>query len=390
MNTLNNDLETLKKEVWHLNRVVIPSIMSTLSTLTSGTDLVAMKSTLQEHQALLDEIATQLSSCEEATSANAQTISTISSKVIQIESSITSMQEQLSSHSTSITNIEGNVSALQTDVSTLQTDVSTLQTNVSNLQTSLTSTQSDVSTLQTNVSTLQTQMGDVEEDIEFITELNTNQSVSILKINNSISQINEDLGGVTTSIDSQGQSIEDISANITTLQEDNSNLTSEVDALKTTVAILNNTISELQSGGGASQCLASDILYDMDSTDEAINRGYTSGIHTGEEVPIDFTQYRFVRVYCYMMGGAQQHFFSIINRKAVDECVVNLFSTDKVIQFLRVRVSSTLQSFLVNRYVRFIFDTSTNTWTRSVGQSQTTSDDNHWAKFYVYRIEAIR
>ena len=125
-----------------------------------------------------------------------------------------------------------------------------------------------------------------------------------------------------------------------------------------------------------------DVIYDMRSNDENINRTWTTGATYGKMIRIDFTAYTSLRVYASINGCEVQKVIKVAERKKSDFCVLAINSTFSEICFLRFALSINGSAFQVGQYGIFTFDYNTNTF---FGRKGSTNPD-----VYMYRLEGIK
>lgn len=138
-----------------------------------------------------------------------------------------------------------------------------------------------------------------------------------------------------------------------------------------------NTNTPLKSDGTV-------VIYDMDSEDENVNRGFTSGMKGGDYLQMDFSQYKKIRIYARLYTSDCVKEIPVKNRKAAQTAMVVTGSNPIIISSLNIlfTIEPLLNRLQVGAYGKYTFSSAEGTFTLESGAS----NDN----FYVYRIEGIR
>lgn len=125
------------------------------------------------------------------------------------------------------------------------------------------------------------------------------------------------------------------------------------------------------------------LIYDMDSEDENVNRGFTSGMKGTNYIQLDFSQYKSIRIYARLYTSNCVQEIPVKNRKVAQTAMVVTGSNPIIISSLNIlfTIEPLLNSLQVGAYGKYTFSSETGTFTLESGAS----NDN----FYVYRIEGI-
>ena len=125
------------------------------------------------------------------------------------------------------------------------------------------------------------------------------------------------------------------------------------------------------------------VIYDMDSEDENVNRGFTSGMKGGDYIDQDYSQYRKVIIYARLYNANCVQEVPVYNRKYTDVTLTAAASSPIIFCFLKVMLSTEplLNKLQIGAYGRYNFSSGTGSLTLDTGISN--------SAFYVYRIEGI-
>lgn len=125
------------------------------------------------------------------------------------------------------------------------------------------------------------------------------------------------------------------------------------------------------------------LIYDMDSEDENVNRGFTSGMKGTNYIQLDFSQYKSIRIYARLYTSNCVQEIPVKNRKVAQTAMVVTGSNPIIISSLNIlfTIEPLLNRLQVGAYGKYTFSSAEGTFTLESGAS----NDN----FYVYRIEGI-
>lgn len=126
------------------------------------------------------------------------------------------------------------------------------------------------------------------------------------------------------------------------------------------------------------------VIYNMDSEDENVNRGFTSGMKGTNYIQLDFSQYKSIRIYARVYSSNCVQEIPVKNRKLTDITFFGAGSNPIILSILKVlfTIEPSLNRLQIGAYAKYTFSSATGTFTLESGAS----NDN----FYVYRIEGIR
>lgn len=125
-----------------------------------------------------------------------------------------------------------------------------------------------------------------------------------------------------------------------------------------------------------------DVIYDMRSENEDINRTWTSGATYGKMIRVDFTAYTAIRVFASINGCEVQKVIKVAERKKSDFSVNAINSNFNQVSYLRFSLALNGQAFQVGQYAIYSFDLNNNTFSVEKGSSKDT--------FFMYRLEGIK
>ena len=165
MNNIN-DFEKLKKEIWYLNKVRIPSLEQMIEEGSSGD---------------LSSLTNELTECK-------NDISTIENNISSLDTSITQINQNLTSIYSSINSINQEVDGHASDITSLQ--------NISR------SLSSSFSSLMNNMSSLENDMSNIESQYNTHDNLLASHSLSISNINNQLQSISDSISSLSSQLSS--------------------------------------------------------------------------------------------------------------------------------------------------------------------------------------------
>ena len=149
--------------------------------------------------------------------------------------------------------------------------------------------------------------------------------------------------------------------------------------LKTRVDNLN--VSGGTGGESSTACLSGVVLYDMRSTDASVNRGYTTGIQNRQKVTIDFTPYRYIKIFTVFGNAYEDQLFIDIRNKKAFTFTSHAWMSNYFLAFMRIRIPTALNFIMMENYGKVAFDGS--------GLPITLADEAEVSKFIIFRIEGI-
>ena len=358
MNNIYEDLEKLKKELWHISRVMLPRLTEMIADLGGGSspDITALQTAIAECQADIATLEGTLSSVNTDVTNLQSATATLQTQVSGQSEDITSLTNQVSGHSSSISAISTQVEGLSSSLSGLQSDLSDCESDMSALSTRVSAAESSIQSL----SGLESQLDGLSEDVTglsaSVTSISTTQSqqaTSLTTLSNQVSEIETDLDTVESTVS-------------TSLPD----LTSRVDELETKVNAL--------SAGSSS--MNYDVLFDRASDDPDVTHGFTGGWLGGSQLMVDLTKYTGLRFFVTLGGMGGQYYVKLTNREKPDFLILGANTNASNLYYMKVNIPMSLNRIQV-AYTGTITINSDGTVTRTQGTSANT---NH----FVSRVEA--
>ena len=160
--------------------------------------------------------------------------------------------------------------------------------------------------------------------------------------------------------------------------------TQTISSLSQSVGNLSTTLQSLEGQIASAKLEQSEVIYDMYSTDSAINRGFTSGMGGTKFFTFDFSPYHTIRIYARLYSSNCVQEVRVHNRKLSDITLFAAGANPVVLCVMKIMfaVEPLLNRFQVGAYARYTYAAATGAFTGVTG----TSDAN----FFVYRIEGIK
>lgn len=137
-------------------------------------------------------------------------------------------------------------------------------------------------------------------------------------------------------------------------------------------------------GGGDEGGEKIDVLYDMRSSDAAINRGWTTGMKTATVLRTDFSKYTSIRIFATINGFEAQQVLKVADRKNANTSMMAFDTTNyKSLNILKVILATLNTSFQVGGWATYAYDPNNN-YSLTVTKSNSSNTN-----YYVYRLEGI-
>lgn len=334
LSNIFDDLEKLKKEVWYLIKKVLPKLEELISSSGSA-QLTEIKQQLNSQLEQIETLQSQMQTTSDMASA-------ANSSVQSLNSTLSTMQQDLSS-------VEGEIDDIDQSLITISQAVDQNSGSVLQLSNSLT-------TISANAAQALNTANSLSDDVVLI----SNQAAqSATKING----LEDDVEQLEGLVQSQTQTISSLSQS---------------------VGNLSTTLQSLEGQIASAKLEQSEVIYDMYSTDSAINRGFTSGMGGTKFFTFDFSPYHTIRIYARLYSSNCVQEVRVHNRKLSDITLFAAGANPVVLCVMKIMfaVEPLLNRFQVGAYARYTYAAATGAFTGVTG----TSDAN----FFVYRIEGIK
>ncbi len=214
--------------------------------------------------------------------------------------------------------------------------------------------------------------------------------VTIPSLNHQGGDSSTEINSLKTQVNANTLELAEVNNKITSLNQITEELRARDDFTNTTIstleANLNSQIEELRSQIGGSSSGSSgeivDVIYDMNSEDAAINRGFTSGMVGGNQFSEDLSIYKRLIVYGVLNKNDAVAISYFHARKYTDITLHNASIGLNNFWFLKVTIPATKNKLVVNFAGYYDTDTKTGemTFSREKGN----------ALYYISRVEGIR
>lgn len=385
METIFLNIEKLKKEVWAISKKKIPTLEAQIEGL-GGVDVSELTATLQTQQTALNNLSSSLDSLSASQSESQTKITALESKAETHDADIETLKSSLKSTNKTLDELSDLVASHTTSINSLNTtmadNTSAISTNASNISanaSAITSLQGTVSEQATSLSTLQSQVDTLSSNV-------SSNTSSLVSVTESLNALTTRVNNLETGATNLSNSITTINGQISTIQSNAETTTATANQALTLAQSVKETVDNLDTSGGTgggtqAPCLNGVLIYDMRSTDESINCGYTTGLQYHNKVMVDLTPYRYLKIFTVFSNSYEnQMLIDIKNKKGFLFTSVS-WVTSTGLDFIRVRVPSTLNFVMLETYGEVLLD--------SIDLSLTIADPDKRASFIISRIEGI-
>lgn len=334
INNIFDDLEKLKKEVWHLIKKVIPKLEELISG-SSGADLSEIKEQLSSQLNQIETLQSQMETTSNAANSANSSVQSLSSTVSALGQDLSAAESEIDGISSSLTTISQAVDSNSGSIIQVSSSLTSIDAKATEALSTANGLNDDVVAVSNQAAASATKINTLEDDIEALNTLTTSQ---------------------TQTLSTLSQSVEALSSNIQLLEDEIANAKLE-------------------------DC---NVIYDMSSTDSSLNHGFTSGMVGTNFINFDFSPYHTIRIYARLYSSNCVQEIRVYNRKLTD---ITLFAAGaNPVVLCVMKILFTIEPFLnrlqVGAYARYTYSSSSGTFTAATG----TSDSN----FFVYRIEGIK
>lgn len=399
METIFLNIEKLKKEVWAISKKKIPALEAQIEGL-GGVDVSELTATLQAQQTVLNNLSssldtlsasqsesqTKITALEGKTEKHDTDIATLTSSLKETNKTLDELSAVIASHTSSINTLSTSVANNTSAISTNATNISTNATNISANATNISANTDAISSLQTTLNSQSTTLTTFQDQLDTLSSNVSSNTSSLVTLTESLTALTTRVDNLENQTNSLTDSITTINGEITTLETDvnaasatANNALSLAQNLKTRVDNLN--VSGGTGGESSTACLSGVVLYDMRSTDASVNRGYTTGIQNRQKVTIDFTPYRYLKIFTVFGNAYEDQLFIDIRNKKAFTFTSHAWMSNYFLAFMRIRIPTALNFIMMENYGKVAFDGS--------GLPITLADEAEVSKFIIFRIEGI-
>lgn len=397
MEDIRLNIEKLKKEIWIINKRKLPALQDQITAL-SGVDIGELNEIIVSHAMTLSNLSKQIdtlskkqTSQEEeikalksSTTSLSQETSAINNSITQINATLTSISSTLDLHTTKLATIQTTLQNHSQSISKNEGDIKTNQANISSINTTLASHSLTLDNLQTQINTLTSQISQHTTDIENLTN-------SLSSISSRVQTLEEDMAGVKTRVGNLETQVEEQDSSLTSI---NSSITQINTTLTQTQTTANQALALAQEvkdsgtsggtssgGGSAPACLSGELLFDMRSEDENINHGFTSGLHAKDRLTLNFSAYRFLKIYTLFMTTVETQVIIDITNKKGSQFTATAWRGNDYLELIRIRIPATLKYVYFENYASICLD--------GISELITVGDTNTKNNYTIFRIEGI-
>ena len=216
---------------------------------------------------------------------------------------------------------------------------------------------------------------DIAENSAKISECKT----SLDTISTSLEKVNASLEGLQSSVNNVSTSVNTLSQDVIATKQTLSSVQSSIDAINATLEDHQNQINNIGASSGGEII---DVLYDMNSPDEKLNLGKTSGMVGGDSLSLDFSIYDKVIVHAGLNKCEASDTFYINSRNYTD---ISLHAASIALNqffFMKAVINAAKTKFSVNYAGWYTMSTSTGEFTFA--------RENGNASYFVHKIEGVR
>lgn len=389
---LINKIEKLEKEIWFLVKNKLPALKD---------EIIAQIGQGGGNKDLLDKI-----------NANTNNITQILTDIESINNLITSINTTLTANQESISNLNTSVATNQENIANINKAVDSNKTEIANNAKAISDNTEQIASNSQQIATNTQQLADNQADIERciakadsaannfsstigrLNELNNRVAdiyVDVKSNTEDIASMTDNIAEVRSKIDQSAVNVSNltnkVASNTTTLQTLSSQVeqnTTKLGTVESDITSTNQKVSSVEdrvktlenSGGGGGR--VSEVIYDMNSADAAINQGFTTGMVTNNAIYWQ-KDYDFIRVYASLNGNAGYAEVPLKNTVRDDFMVVGVNATGKSMNYMRGFVFKTQKR--INAGLRFTYTVGSD--------GNITFDSSSNNKFFFSRIEGI-
>ena len=385
METIFLNIEKLKKEVWAISKKKIPALEAQIEGL-GGVDVSELTATLQAQQSALNNLSSSLDTLLASQSESQTKITALEGKTEKHDTDIATLTSSLKETNKTLDELSAVIESHTSSINTLSTSVANNTSAISANATNISANTDAISSLQTTLNSQSTTLTTFQDQLDTLSSNVSSNTSSLVSLTESLTALTTRVDNLENQTNSLTDSITTINGEITTLETDvnaasatANNALSLAQNLKTRVDNLN--VSGGTGGESSTACLSGVVLYDMRSTDASVNRGYTTGIQNRQKVTIDFTPYRYIKIFTVFGNAYEDQLFIDIRNKKAFTFTSHAWMSNYFLAFMRIRIPTALNFIMMENYGKVAFDGS--------GLPITLADEAEVSKFIIFRIEGI-
>lgn len=405
---LFNKVEKVEREIWYLIKNKLPALKDEILALIGQGS--GNKDLLEKITANTNNITKILADLEEVNAL----ITSINSSLTEQEEKIATLNTTVQNNEKDITNLNKTVNENTTAISSNATQITAVKQDLTTLSTQVDNNKQQIQANATQISANSQQIGSNKEEFDktkaVVDSLVTNFSSTIGRLNelnNRVADIYLEVQSNTESISGMADDVADVQSSMIKTSVNVSNLTNKVAANSTEVQTLSTQVGQntsklgtvegninttnqkvsavesrveaLEKGSGGGGGRVVEVIYDMNSTDAAINQGFTAGMKTNNAVYWQNDNYDFIRVYASLNGNAGYCEMPLKNILRDDFMVTGVNATGKAMNHMRGFVFKSQKR--INAGLRFTYTVGSD--------GNITFDSSSNDKFFFSRIEGV-
>lgn len=426
---ISSAIEQLEKEIWHIVKKVLPELKEEiLGSLGGGVKekLEALTAEVESCKESLAAANERLTSVEGSVETNTTTINNHSSLISNLSSLLNEavlevealktltggLENDVEGLSSSLENTRASVTAIAQTVSTNSDNIASLKTSLSSLSTTLENTRATMTSISQTVTGNYEKLKTVEGDISSLSTTIENTRANLTAISQTVTNNHSSINAINTklaSMESLFNEVKDIPASFGSMQEGFDNLSTTVENTRASMTAISQTTtanynniktlqSDLSTAKGNISALQSsistlsakveglttyDLLYDMNSDDPNIHRGFQSGLPGLKTFAFDFNAYKYLRVFAVINNNEGILDLPLQNRIKTDYTILasNLIVTE--VAFMKVSIVPQTAKVQPTYTAIFTWDKDTETFKQTYRGVDAT-------KAYIHRVEGYK
>lgn len=351
-------VELLEKEVWALVKKTLPQFKADILSQLGGQKFEQLEKALEEVKKALEGMSAdivsntaQIDKLNEKQQKNIEDIQSLQTQASTLQTVLEEVQENTNSLSGAVDDCKNEIAEIKQKDTQQDATIDNLNKSVIYNGTQIEQTKTSVLNMQEGVSDLQNDMQSANENLTALDKKVADAQDELLAIKDKDTQQDKTISNMNITVLYNGSQIEKLQARIEELEK-------------------------RPSGGGGRTV---ETVYDMNSADASINKGFTSGI-IGNNTITWTEEYTHLRIYASLGGVFAYQEIPVENRMRNDVVLRGVATTGKVVHNYRLLV--------------YADDKKINTgksFTYTIATSGTVTVDNKYQEtYYITRIEGIK
>ncbi len=202
----------------------------------------------------------------------------------------------------------------------------------------------------------------------------------LTSLNGEVSSNKQDIQNLKTQTQTNTSNISDNSSNIAQSNTKLESAQSKIQNIETLIAELQQKIKALEGQTSSSSGRVVEVIYDMNSTDSEINKGFTSGIIGGNS----FTwtgDYDYIRIYASLQSLFAYIELPVNNRSKNDFMLHTIAATGKILHFYKGFCYADQKKITTARGHTYTLDSNAGTITFATSNNE---------KYFITRVEGVK